>query len=147
MRVWILAKKWPTRKHYENLCFHKANLAPLSCHSVPTQLAGCSNCEHVPRLTSLHLTIIVRCGTVRCRDVSRGTSSQFKQPASCGLGNLSGTVRSQIRLWKQRLFMYFYASSIFVRIHRGIQHNIQLTHSLFDNSALYLTPLLPPHSI
>ncbi len=42
-----------------------ANLAPLPCHSIPQQqLAGCSNCEDVPRLTSLHLTV-TRHGEVR----------------------------------------------------------------------------------
>ncbi len=71
--------------------------------------------------------------SVRCRDVSRGTCSQFEQPASCGWGIEWHESGAKLAV-ETEIFMYFYASSILVRIHTLPQYKQFY-------SALYLTGL------
>ena len=68
--------------------------------------------------------------SVRCRDVSRGTSSQFEQPASCGWGAEWYESGAKLAV-ETEIFMYFYASSIFVRIHTLPQYKQFHTHSIW----------------
>ncbi len=66
---------------------------------------------------------------VRCRDVSRGTSSQFEQPASCGRGIEWHGSGANLAV-ETEIFMYFYASVILARIHTLPQYKQFYTHSI-----------------